>query len=175
MSLLKSKLWSRLGAVLLVPTLTAAPGCATVPQMSYHAFTFDGWFDKWAAKIDLLAYDYGDPANDRFGLIHEKIAEGKQTLSYRSGVNGSMPIGEFLYVKWRIKATGEVLEDKVDLRSRLPVDMFQHKITFVIDDKQLYVYLVTPKPSMKGAPELKTYLSDSRLTYEIYPNNTYKP
>jgi hypothetical protein len=175
MPFFKSTIWSRLGAALLVPALTALPGCATVPQVSYHAFEFDGWFDKWATKIDLLAYSYGDPVNDRFGLVHEKVAQDKQTLSYRTGVNGTMPIGEFLYVKWRVKATGEVVEDKVDLRSRLPADMFQHSITFVIDNKQLYVYLVTPKPAIKGVPELKTYLSDSRLTYEIYPASTYKP
>lgn len=175
MNFFKSTIWSRLGAVLLVPALTALPGCVTVPQASYHAFTFDGWFDKWATKIDLLAYDYGDPVNDRFGLVHKKIEPDEQTLGYSRGVNANMPTPEFLYVKWRIKVTGEVVEDKVDLRGRLPADMFQHKVTFVIDDKQLYVYLVTPKPAIKGAPELKTYLSKYDLTYEIYPNNTYKP
>lgn len=84
-----------------------------------------------------------------------------------------MSIGEFLYVKWRIKETGEVLEDRVDLRPLLPWNMGNHKITFVIDGRQLYVYLVTnqPKP-YKSPPILKTYLSKSTVTYEIYPANT---
>jgi hypothetical protein len=171
MSFFKSTIWSRLGAALLVPALTALPGCATVPQVSYHAFEFDGWFDKWATKIDLLAYSDGD----KYSVVRRAVPSENESLGYRTGVNGTMPIGEFLYVKWRVKATGEVVEDKVDLRSRLPADMFQHSITFVIDNKQLYVYLVTPKPAIKGVPELKTYLSDSRLTYEIYPVSTYKP
>jgi len=87
-----------------------------------------------------------------------------------------MPVGEFLYVKWRIKETGEVLEDRVDLRKRLAPNMFEHKVTFVIDGKQLYVYLITPKAKrVEDPPPLKTFLSRYTVTYEIYPNNTYKP
>jgi hypothetical protein len=48
-----------------------------------------------------------------------------------------MPIGEFLYVKWRIKATGEVLEDRVDLHPVLPWNMGHHTVTFVIEGRQL--------------------------------------
>ena len=88
-------------------------------------------------------------------------------------MSGPMPIGEFLYVKWRINATGEVLEERVDLRPLLPWNMGNHTVTFVIDGRQLYVYLVTDqlKP-YKAPPILKTYLSKSTVTYEIYPHNT---
>ncbi len=85
-----------------------------------------------------------------------------------------MPIGEFMYVKWRIKATGEVLEDRVDLRARLPHDMRDHSLTMVIDDRQLYLYVVTTqaKKTKEETPVLKTWLSNYYLTYQIYPSLT---
>jgi hypothetical protein len=92
----------------------------------------------------------------------------------RTGINGPMPVGDFLYIKWRIKATGKVLEDRVDLRPLLPRDMTDYELTFVPNERQLYVYLVTPTVrSAKQPPPLPTYLSLDRVTYEIYPHNTF--
>lgn len=146
--------------------------CATGPKQPYHTFYFDGWFDKWATQVDLLEYSYGD----QYNMVSRKAKPDEQTLGYGTNVNGPMPVGEFLYVKWRIKATGEVLVNKVDLRNRLATNMFEHKVTFVIDGKQLYVYLVTPQAKREADPPiLKTTKSRYYLTYEIYPNNTYKP
>ena len=82
-----------------------------------------------------------------------------------------MPLGDFLYVKWRVKATGEVFEERVDLRDRLPRDMTDHELTFVIDDKKLYVFVVTPQKqttNLKQRPQ-KTWLSRYNLAYEIFP------
>ena len=145
-------------------------GCAAVgPRQPDHSFAFDGWYDGWAKQVDLLEYRYGNKEQMTFRVVKP----GEASLNRQSIISGSMPIGEFLYVKWRIKETGEVLEDRVDLRQLLPWNMGNHKVTFVIDGRQLYVYLVTnqPKP-YRSPPILKTYLSDSRVTYEIYPTNT---
>ena len=59
----------------------------------------------------------------------------------------------------------------MDLRHRLPRDMSDHTLTFVIDDRQLYVYVVTPQliTSQNQAPLLKTWLSRYKVAYEIYP------
>lgn len=161
------KIW--LTAVLATALLLAA--CASVPALVWHRFAFDGWFDGWATQVDLLEYSYGD----QYKMVKDKVTPGQTRLRPQAGVNGSMPVGEFLYVKWRIKETGEVLEDRVDLRSRLPSDMFEHGLTFVIEGKQLYVYLVTPKPKNEYAePLLRTTKSRYHVTYEIYPQNTYK-
>ena len=144
--------------------------CAAVgPREPNHSFSYDGWFDGWAKQVDLLEYRYGDKER----MTSSAIKPGEVSLNRQAIISGSMPIGEFLYVKWRIQETGEVLEDRVDLRQLLPWNMDKHKVTFVIDGRQLYVYLVTnqPKP-YKSPPILKTYLSDSTVTYEIYPNNT---
>jgi hypothetical protein len=60
--------------------------------------------------------------------------------------------GEFLHVKWKIKSTGEVYEDKVDLRSRLPRNIKNHTVSFIAKGPQLYVYLVTPERRSLGSP-----------------------
>jgi len=57
---------------------------------------------------------------------------------------GRMPLADFLYVKWRDRTTGEVYEELVDLKSRLPpprkVEM--GSIRWLIEDNQLYVHLI---------------------------------
>lgn len=173
MKLFKSPFWSRLVAVALLATLTVLSGCATGPKLVAHAFSYDGRSDdpRWANQVHLLEYSYGD----KYHMVRDTVKYGKESVPYSSSVNGSMPVGDFLYVKWRIKETGEEIEDKVDLRNRLPDNMFDHRITFVIDGKQLYVYLVTPQAKKTDAPPiLKTTKSRYYVTYEIYPNNTYK-
>lgn len=61
-------------------------------------------------------------------------------------VAGVMVVGKDLYVKWRIKSTGQILEDTVDLRSRLPLSINKHQLRFIIEDKQLFVYLISYEP-----------------------------
>lgn len=164
---LSFRFWLVVVAIVLL-TLTA---CATGPKQTIHAFTFDGWFDKWATEVDLLEYSYGN----QYHMVQDKVQPTKVSLGYKAGVNGPMPVGEFLYVKWRIKSTKEVVERKVDLRDLLSRNMYEHKVTFVIEGRQLYVYLVTPQfKKDSDPPHLKTYLSDHHVSYEIYPTNTYK-
>ena len=148
-------------------------GCAgTALQRPDHSFSYDGVFDGWAKQVDLLEYRYGSKTK----TIGEAVKPGSSSVGYRNPVVDAMPRAEFLYVKWRIKASGEVREDRVDLRPLLPQDMDRHTVTFVIDGRQLYVYLVTGtlKPYL-SPPVLRTYLSKSTVTYEIYPNNTRPP
>lgn len=166
----------------------ALVACASGPTQAFHSFQFDGLWDsnKWAETVDLLEYSYGDKyamvrnslENPRYGT---SLYQGKSSLPPRSGVSGPMPIGEFLYVKWRIKATGEVFEDRVDLRDRLAKNMTNHTLTFSIDEKQLHVFVATPLPRkltrtdssrpwvVAEGPTHLTWLSETRMTYEIYP------
>ncbi len=142
--------------------------CTTVggPKMVNHAFNFDGWNDGWQATVELLEYAYGD----QYAMVRRKAQDG-YSAGVTAGVNGAMPVGEFLYVKWRLKASGEVLEQRVDLRDRLPRDMTDHELTFVPDGKQLYVFVVTPerKGSYGEAPVLKTWRSKFAKAYEVFP------
>ena len=157
------RLWRRWLALGLLVLLTA---CATGPKLVSHSFNYNGFYDKWADKVDLLAYSYGD----QYQKVRDKAAQG-ETLGAQGIVNGPIPVGEFLYVKWRIKATGEAIEQRVDLRDRLPHDMTDHELTFLMDGRQLYVYVVTPrrKKSYDEPPILKTWLSQYAYAYEIFP------
>jgi hypothetical protein len=159
----------------LVPALLAMllvlSACATGPRQAYHRFSFDGKSDEWAKEVDLLEYSYGD----QYHMVRDKVRPEKERLGPQSSVTGLIPIGDFLYVKWRVKATREIIEDRVDLRNLLPANMDEHGVTFVVDGNQLYIYIVTPKAKRTvDPPPLKTYLSRYTETYEIYPTNTYK-
>jgi len=157
----------------LLALLLALGACAAAPsqpQLVLHSFSFDGWSDKWYPETELIEYSYGD----QYRMVRKAARPPEDSLGPQSSVSGPMPVGGFLYVKWRIKATGEVHEDRVDLRPMLPTDMTRHRLTFVIEGPQLYVYLVTPTPKhTTDPPLLKTSESMFHVTYEIYPSNTY--
>ncbi|MBL0420471.1 hypothetical protein JI739_08965 [Ramlibacter sp. AW1] len=151
----------RVSAALLLVALAA---CATRPRLVVHGLTYDGWRDRWHPQATLLEYAYGDS----YLMTSQKIERG---LLPASAVFGAMPFGEFLYVRWRLKATGETFHVRVDLRNRLPADLLRHELTFVIDGSQLYVFVVTPeliKPHL-SSPPLKTWRSAHNVTYEIFP------
>lgn len=151
---------------LALSMLVVMAGCATGPKVVSHSFNYDGFNDKWADKVDLLAYSYGD----QYPKLRRKAAEGS-TVGAQGIVNGPIPVGDFLYVQWRLKATGEVLEQRVDLRDRLPRDMTDHGLTFLIDGRQLYVYVISPvaQQSWGKAATHRTWHSKYNVTYEIFP------
>lgn len=153
--------WAMLGLLLM---LTA---CTRVQPMESNAFHFDGWADGWQASAELLEYRYGD--------LHDK-ADDQNTGTVASSlvkrsVRGPMPVGDVLYVKWRIKSSGEVREERVALHDHLPRVMTDHELTFAIDGRQLHVYLVTPQLMAKqGRTSLfKTWRSRFAVTREIHP------
>ena len=80
--------------------------------------------------------------------------------------------GDFLYVKWRIKSTGMVYEDTVDLRNRLPADIKDHRVTFIIRGPHLYVYLIPPegRKRAKGKPPNGPRMYEDLDTVTIYPD-----
>jgi hypothetical protein len=163
--------WKALAPILLLVLSACAAMPSGEPRLVRHSFSFDGWSDKWVDQVDVLEYSYGD----QYRMVRDSVRPPRTNVGGRASINGPMPVGEFLYVKWRIKATGEVLEERVDLRPLLPKDMTDHKLAFVIDGRQLYVYLGTPKPKHEDDPPiLKTTMSRYYVTYEIYPTNTYK-
>jgi hypothetical protein len=149
----------------------ALQGCATGPRLVDHNFSFDGWYDGWYSgpdsNVQLQEYSYGD----QYHMVRDKAKPGDARIPPRTSVSGPMPVGEFLYVRWRLKDSGEMVEHRVDLRDRLPRDMKDQRVSFVIDGKDLYVYLVTnrPKPYYGAPPVLRHWLSKQMFTYEIYP------
>lgn len=114
-------------------------GCATSPRLVNHSFSFDARWD--SPDIEILEYRYGDYLMTRAPAY--QVKEGR--IGQQSNVHGAMARGDSLYVKWKIKSSGVVHEDTVDLRERLPRDMTDHRIYFVVDDHQLRVFLISPE------------------------------
>ncbi len=148
----------------------ALTACASGPRLVQHSFSFNGRLDKWTSIVEILEFQYGD----EYQMVHRKAEnDGQSRVANNFHVAAPMPVGDFLFVKWRIKGTGEVIEDRVDLRRRLPKDISDHEITFVIEDRLLYVYLITPtkiRLNLVERPQ-RNFASLYRVTYQIYPTN----
>ncbi len=125
----------------MIFTVIVSTACATSPRLVYHSFSFDARWDSPDAEI--LNYRYGDSKHP--GARPRAYSLEKNNIPQQAGITGKMLRGDRLFVKWRIKSTGEIYEDTVDLRSRLPADISRHRITFIVNSSQLYVYLISPK------------------------------
>lgn len=164
--------------VIAIAALASSLGaCAVGPRQVWQQFTFSGDFDGWDRTIDLLAYEYGTKERMTKNSVDKPrgpVWKDGSSIAPTTNINGPMPVGEFLYVRWRVKATGQVYEERVDLRERLPADMKDHGLTFVIDGPRLYVYVITPRPEpyYEAPPLNRSWHSKSYVTYEIFPTLT---
>jgi hypothetical protein len=116
-------------------------GCVLGRTMVNHSFTFDTIRDSSDGKhpeTEILDYQYG--SSGQFGTFANKEAIKLGMTFKQDRIRGSMPRGEFLYVKWRDISSGQIFEDKVDLRSRLPDDIEHLDFHFVVKGPQLYVF-----------------------------------
>lgn len=145
----------------------ALVACSSTGQVVDHSFGVD--IRKAVPPVQVLDYRYGESklpvrADDW------AIKEGR-TFGF-DGVTGPMLLGDSLYVKWRLKETGEVFEETVDLRHRLPRDMKDKKVYFDIKGAQLFIYVISPEYLPKGAPRspIRTYYNHPYTT--IYPTLT---
>ncbi len=154
-----------LRATLLLVLLLVLAGCASGPRLVDHGFGFDAVADSPGVQV----LDY------RYGQAHAPGARMPQWVRDDAGVaggthtRGPMPVGESLYVRWRIRATGEILEDTVDLRGRLPADMAGREIYFVVDQRQLRVYLVGTRARGAGDAGIGPAKFRLREIERIYP------
>jgi hypothetical protein len=149
----------------LVALLTLS-SCASGPEIVDHAFSFDARRDG-QENVEVLDYRYG---NSKLPVrADETRVKAGDTFGFQ-GVHGPMLRGDFLYVKWRIKTTGQIYEDTVDLRSRLPANITDCRIHFLIRGSQLYVYLITPQKRPIGEPPNGPKMYDDLKTLTIYPD-----
>lgn len=158
--------------VLIVAAFLAA--CSTPENTAFHSFSFDT--RSAVPAVEVLDYQYGSSGGT--GTRPPKWALDAGRPFYFDGVTGAIPVGDSLYVKWRIKATGEIREDTVDLRHRLPSEMKDKRVAFYIVGKQLYVYVADRDFLPVGAPEVippGAPIRDLPFTYHtkyqiIYPD-----
>ena len=138
--------------------------------MFFQSFSFNALND--SKGLEILDFQYGNSRQSGTYAPKERVAPGQ--IFGEGGTGGMMPRGDFLYVKWRMKASGKIYEDKVDLRTRLPEDMTNYGIHFAIKESQLFVYLIPPPGNWIGVL-LNRPLSDSDAAYinklQIYPDH----
>jgi hypothetical protein len=159
-----------LGPVIAVICLVLA-ACTSEPPVAGHSFEFDMRQDNQDAEV--LDYRYGDSKVPMARNPEYLLREGKSIQ--QTGIHGFMRRGDSLYVKWRNKDTGRVYEDTVDLRDRLPADITNQTIYFMIHGPQLYVYLISQKRRPDEMPPIGPSASNYRRTTMIYPDQAVTP
>lgn len=148
-------------------------------QDSYpaHTFSFDTLHD--SPDVDVLDYQYSNSRHQGVRPERERINMG-QTFCCKN-IYGSILRGDFLYVKWRVKKPGTpewapeylgTYEDRVDLRSRLPADITNLRIHFIIRGSQLYVYLIWPGLKANSIPEGPIRMYRHQKQVQIYPDES---
>ena len=146
--------------------LVAIVGCASNTRVIEHAFSFDMRGDGQDAEV--LDYRYGESSVPIVSNSDSLRAQGISPQS--ANVMGPIQRGDFLYVKWREKSTGSIYEDTVDLRQRLPADIKDHRIHFMIRGPQLYVFLISPQRRPTGTKPTGPEVYSRYSTVLIYPD-----
>jgi hypothetical protein len=155
--------WIRFLAVLAISCALSA--CAAFgPDIIDHSFGFDLRRNDQDAEV--LDYWYGSPKSPVRAADY-LVKEGH--AFYFEGVTGPMNRPEALYVKWRNRNTGEMYEDTVDLRNRLPKNFAKQKVYFMIKGAQLSVYLISNELRPKDMPP------NGPRAYQIYKITTIYP
>jgi len=137
-------------------------GCANTQELVSHGFSYS--FIQDSPEAELLDFRYG---TSNYGKA-ERASMGR--VSQGGSIFGEIRRGDDLYVKWQLKATGEIFEETVDLKSRLPTDITGSRIYFMVRGPQLYVYLITSekraKDELPNGPSKWAF----RRTLTIYPD-----
>jgi len=109
-----------------------------------HSFEFDARLD--SQDVEILDYRYGSSKHPGASPPEYMLKSGK--VAQQASISGKMLRGGDLYVKWRIRSTNEIFEDTVNLKDRLPSDINGHRIRFIVQGPQLYVYLISPEKQL---------------------------
>lgn len=151
----------------LTALVTVLAACVAAPPLVDHAFGFDLRQDGQRAEV--LDYRYGD-SQLPVQAPAAAVAAG-QSFTF-AGVHGPMRRGDTLYVKWRDLASGQVHAETVDLRARLPADLRDHTLYFVIRGAHLVVYLVSPRgvPRSPASPADGPRLYSDRNVVRLHPD-----
>jgi hypothetical protein len=148
-------------AVLLVACAAQQP---VGPRLVDHAFSFDARVD--SKDTEILAFKYG-----MGGTPQTQAPFWKDEKNARQGtnINGVMPLGDTLYVKWRNQSSNEIFEDLVNLKPLLPSDMSRQRIHFVVQGAQLFVYQIEPVPRPPDWPIIGPRKFQYEKVNQIYP------
>ena len=135
------------------------------PRLVDHAFSFDTQRDSEDSKV--LAFKYGVGGTPQ---IEAPFWKDQKDVRQFTNINGVMPLGDTLYVKWRNRSSNEVFEDLVNLKPLLPSDMSRQRIYFVVQGKKLFVYLSDlTREKTPNEPVVGPFKVQLHPTRQIYP------
>ncbi|MDO8652167.1 MAG: hypothetical protein Q7R66_08265 [Undibacterium sp.] len=153
-----------LESVILAMMIALMTACASGPEYVSHGFSYDAIRD--SPDIEILDYAYG---NEYAMTRAPDWQKENGTVKQGGGITGAMPRGGSLFVKWRVKATGVEYQDTVDLRHRLPANIRDHKIHFIVRNTQLFIYLITPERRKENEAKNGPASYGHRKVITIYP------
>jgi hypothetical protein len=142
-------------------------GCATADVVE-HGFSFNARWD--SPNVEILDFRYG---RSTYLATMGKLPD-RPTSVQQTGIYGVIPRPDKLFVQWRLKDSGAVHEDTVDLKQRLPSDIKAHEVYFIVMGPRLCVYLVSPDMRARGAPASPLKKYDLRVVNIIYPDTPAK-
>ena len=171
-----SMTWRRSIAALLIcsSALIACTSGPVQPKRYNYSITMDSVNDAPVFKkpeVLVLGFAYG--VANQFDILPTKWERENYPDCGTCGIihQGIVaPRGDYLYFKWRVIATGEVFEDRVDLSKRLPQDMNDRRLFIAIFGSQLYVYLFPPQKvkQVTGPDVVISGLSPARIRGQSY-------
>lgn len=165
----------RLWVLLMVSLVMSTQPACSEDRVVFHGLDYN--FAVNSPGVELLDCLYGEMLGKH---TRQEVESGRARRGECFNGAGTMLLGDFLYVKWRDEATGQVYEDRVDLKSRLPSakEMQGQTVYFLVDSNQLYVYLIPdrdwdtkrnhlPPGKPANGPDIYAYLDVKTL----YPDN----
>ncbi len=159
--------WDRLiGQAVVAGALTAGlSGCATRPTYEIHGFSFHTIVEEQNAFV--LDYRYGKQGSENAGASANHDRPGHPISQH--GQFGPMVRGEELYVKWQDRETGQLFEQRVDLRGKLPANLYNCEVTFRVYGDKIFVYVVTPQPRDPLSAPVGPIRYRNRSVIQVYP------
>lgn len=161
--------WLMIGLALLLT------GCGTSTAIIgedrvWHTFQFNiHEFDK-SNSVEVLDFIYGDPKGYANRCDPEKIKREKCQQGDHSTTVRSPRSLKTLYVKWRVKSTGEIREVTLDIRKKLPKNFGENfRMFFSFRGPDLYVYLITPERRADDEPPQGPRAYDDLKMLLLYP------
>jgi hypothetical protein len=156
------------GVVLFV--MAAYEAAFAGPKAVFHSFGYGGYREN--EGIEILDYQYG---NSKVPVTRAEKGSLPGHIAQGNGVAGELPVGEALYVKWRVTATGKEYQDTVVLKGRLPSDMERKIVHFAVMDTQLSVFVIDGNSSKelhdKKAPDCPLLTYGMFRCSRIYPDH----
>lgn len=152
-------------ASVLIVSLAIA-GCA-VSHAVEHGFAFDAIWE--SPEVQVLDFRYGRSSN--LATMARPPGNTDPKVPQASSTYGPMPRPDRLIVSWRIRATGQLVEETVDLDRRLPADIKARRVHFVIKGHHLCVYVVSKDLLPKAAPSSPLRLYPRQVVNVVYPDS----